>query len=161
GRFSHANTTARAFEISAALVGWGLNVAETSRRLYRQLSPNVTRLHAEAMLRLRYAIDGRVAYLSLPYEVFEATHSHPIDTQEFADIPRSIRGVEVGVFFRQETADAVSKVSLRSNGDADVRRVAKQFGGGGHVRAAGCTLACGLPEAEERILKAVADALTS
>ena len=52
---------------------------------------------------------------------------------------RNTTGVEVAIFL-YETAIQEFKVSLRSNGRVDVSRVASYFGGGGHVRAAGCTM---------------------
>jgi len=53
--------------------------------------------------------------------------------------PRNIEGVQIGILFKEVRTD-VFKVSMRSSGAADVARVAQHFGGGGHVRAAGCTI---------------------
>ena len=67
-------------------------------------------------------------------------------------------GVEVGILFRQLKSGAV-KVSLRSRRRVDVSEVAGCFGGGGHARAAGCTVAGTRDEVERRVLERVVEAL--
>ena len=69
------------------------------------------------------------------------------------DIPRSIAGVVVAVAIRQPSNENVFRVSMRSVGDIDVSKICAIFGGGGHKRAAGCTLeANGIDDAEKTIL---------
>ena len=69
-------------------------------------------------------------------EFYRATHE---DLEGIVDQLRLTRGVEVAIFI-SETEFQVYKVSLRSNEKVDVSRVAEYFGGGGHLRAAGCTM---------------------
>jgi len=159
GRFSHPNATARAFAVCAELGSTGIDFAEVSSQVYKSLPVNVFRLQAKAMQRLRLALDGRVACITVPREVFVETGTQPIDTQDFADIPRLIRGVEVGVFIREESEQNDIKVSLRSRPGIDIRAVARKFGGGGHRQAAGCSLRCELSQAEELVLTAVVEHL--
>jgi phosphoesterase RecJ-like protein len=73
--------------------------------------------------------------------------------------PRSIRGVEVALAFK-EAAPRSTKVSLRSRGRVDVAALAAGFGGGGHRNAAGCTLEMSLPTARALVLPAAERALT-
>ncbi|MFQ5893996.1 MAG: DHHA1 domain-containing protein, partial [Nitrospinota bacterium] len=67
-------------------------------------------------------------------------------------------GAEVACLFKEEEVGMV-RVSLRSKGPCDVDRVAQRFGGGGHAKAAGCSLAGSLAEAKALILEAVVQAL--
>jgi phosphoesterase RecJ-like protein len=72
---------------------------------------------------------------------------------------RRIRGVRVAILFR-ELHDGRTKISLRSTGDADVAAIAREFGGGGHVKAAGAIVPEGLEAAEVRVLGAIREVLS-
>ncbi len=63
------------------------------------------------------------------------------------------------MLFKEKQPGSV-KVSLRSAGQADVAAIAKRFGGGGHVRAAGCTISGSLEEAIEQVVKEVGKELS-
>ena len=76
------------------------------------------------------------------------------------DYARRLRGVEVAVLLR-ELGDGRTKVSLRSNGDVNVARIAREFGGGGHDKAAGALVAQPLGETETAVVDAVRDVLRS
>lgn len=70
-----------------------------------------------------------------------------------------VDGVDVAVVVK-EKEEKICRVSMRSHG-ADVSRVAARFGGGGHIRAAGCTLNMTLPEAKNAIIAAIEDELAA
>jgi len=159
GRFSHGNTRREAFQIAAELMDSGLNPAQVSTRLYQNTPVKTFKLQAEVMAGLRFALDGRVAYISISKELFQKTGTLPIDTQEFSDIPRNIEGVDVGIFFREEPGKDYVKISLRTTDAVDANAVASEFGGGGHHRAAGFSIKAALEEAERMVLKKVAAAL--
>ena len=71
---------------------------------------------------------------------------------------RRLRGVEASGILRED-APGIYKLSLRSTGTTDVRPVAVQFGGGGHTRAAGCTLLMSFEEAKRTICEAISQAI--
>jgi len=101
-----------------------------------------------------------VAYMSLTKEMYEAEGVNSVATDEFIKFPRSIRGVEISVFFKENTgADNKVNVSFRSSGRIDVDVVASYFGGGGHASASGCVLNCSLADARNRVLAEVRKAL--
>ena len=78
------------------------------------------------------------------------------------DIPRSILGVEIAVAIRQPSSENKFRVSMRSVGEYDVSRICAAFGGGGHKRAAGCTVeALGIDDAERLIVKEIKDYLAN
>jgi len=76
--------------------------------------------------------------------------ANPELTDGFVNYPRSIRGVEVAVFFR-EINPKLFKVSFRSKGKVDVSALASAFSGGGHHNAAGCTLSGTLDEVRRAV----------
>jgi len=115
-------------------------------------------LLGEALRTLRIQCDGKLALITADQEAFQKSNAGPEDTEEIINIPRSIAGVEAVAFFKQWEAGVV-RVSLRSRGDVDVRRVATAFGGGGHVNAAGCTVKGELAEVEAQVASAIAAAL--
>ena len=161
GRFTQGNTTAEALEAAAGLTRAGVNPGDIGSKLYRNEPFGVTMLRAKAVSTIERSAEGQIAAMCLTQEMFRDTQTDPIDTQEFADIPRSLEGVEVGVLFREmDTGDEV-KASFRSQGKVDVNAIAQQFGGGGHVRAAGCTLPSGLDRAKKQVLDEVLNALNS
>jgi phosphoesterase RecJ-like protein len=109
---------------------------------------------------LQVVCQGQVAYSEIRRGDYEATGATPADSEDLVNFPRSLAGVEVGLFFMEQPRGGI-KVSFRSRSRVDVARVAERFGGGGHRLAAGATLAGSLDEARARVLDAVTEALSS
>jgi phosphoesterase RecJ-like protein len=82
----------------------------------------------------------------------------PEDFDGLIEHVRSIEDTEVAILFRGTDAGE-TKISLRSNGDVDVNRIARQFGGGGHVKAAGALVTGAPGEVAERVVDAARQAL--
>ncbi len=158
GRFSFSNTTPRTHEIAARLLRAGVKPDLVSREVYRSRTPGQLALLARTIASLSVHAGGRVATARLTQAMCRECGAAPWDTQEFVDVPKSVRGAEVGLLLR-ELGDGSIKVSLRSEGGVDVDALARRFGGGGHVRASGCTLPPPLSEAERRVLAAAEQAL--
>ena len=72
-------------------------------------------------------------------------------TEEFINYARSIEGVEIALFFREEKGGSIH-VSLRSKSGADVNKIAVTFGGGGHAKASGCVIKGKMDEVKEKVL---------
>ncbi|MDP6041096.1 MAG: DHHA1 domain-containing protein, partial [Candidatus Latescibacteria bacterium] len=90
--------------------------------------------------------------------VDHATYTMGGDLDVVVDHAMSIDGVEVALFFKEESPGR-QRVSLRSRGKVDVNRAARQFDGGGHMRASGCTIEGTVNEAHEQVLAAVSEQL--
>jgi phosphoesterase RecJ-like protein len=146
GRFGYANTTDRTLEIAADLVALGANPHEIARECYENVSDSQMYLLGRVASSIRRAAGGKVAYATLHAEDLAAAGASPEVAQELAELPRSLKGVLVGVLIRDIGGKA--KVSLRSKGGVDVRRVAEHFGGGGHKEASGFLLESTPAEAE-------------
>lgn len=142
GGFRFANATPEAFEAAAALVRAGARPEEVSRQLHESRSPASLRLLAELLGTVTLHAGGRVATAHLVPATYERAGASQADAEGLIDYPRSLAGVQAVALVRELPEGGV-KVSLRSRGDVDVERIARQHGGGGHKNAAGYTLAEG------------------
>jgi len=158
GDFRYSNATGRAFRVAAEMVDAGADPPRVANWVHNNRSLASVMLLGEALRTLRIQCDGKLALITADQEAFQKSNAGPEDTEEIINIPRSIAGVEAVAFFKQWEAGVV-RVSLRSRGDVDVRRVATAFGGGGHVNAAGCTVKGELAEVEAQVASAIAAAL--
>lgn len=155
GRFCFSNTDQASFDAARRLVGYGADPHALAVELYQSVPERLLRLAGTVQSRVKFHFNGRVAVMSLSYNQLVRSGVSPLDTQDFSDMPRDILGVQVGVFLREE-APAFVKVSLRAKNDFDVSEIARQFGGGGHRAAAGCTVNKPLRAAKTAVLAALA-----
>lgn len=156
GCFRYANATPRTFRCVAELLERGAEQIEINRRLFESKTYKQVRAEGEAANRLVLYEGGRIASVTFPYSSKFALSLSDENLETIIDIPRSIAGVEVAFSVRQPEDKPFFRVSMRSNGEFDVSVVCARFGGGGHMRAAGCSLeAANVREAEEKILDAI------
>jgi len=135
GGFRFANSTPAAFAAASALVTEGASPEQVAQWLYESQPESAVRLLGE-MLQSLEIHDGRVATAVVTLEMFDNAGASSSDTEGLIDHPRSIAGVDAVALLRQ-VDEKRFKVSLRSRGDIDVEKVARQHGGGGHRNAAG------------------------
>jgi phosphoesterase RecJ-like protein len=153
GSFQYPNTTARTFEIAAELVRCGVDVGRISQLLYENFPRRRIELLRELLGTMRFACDGKLAWFSLSQASALALGVLPEDNEGLIDHLRAIRGVIVAIFF-EELPDGKVRVSMRSKNEAvDVCAICTQFGGGGHVLAAGARVRGTLAEVEKKIVE--------
>lgn len=153
GSFQHGNTTSEALRAAADLVACGAAVEELSAGMYGNHDPREWHLLSEVLASLRLSSDNSLAWIEVTTTARERLGLGLEATEGFIDFVRSIAGVQIAIMFKEVSASEV-RVSFRSRGSVDVARLAKQFGGGGHRNAAGCTLGEPLVEVKGRILRA-------
>jgi phosphoesterase RecJ-like protein len=158
GWFRHSNTTAATFTLVAELMRCGARPDFLYEHIFEQNTVARLRLMARVLERLRVVADGQVAYSEIRRDDYAATGATPQDTEDLVNYTRSVAGVEVGLFFMEQPRGGV-KVSFRSRVRVDVARLAEQFRGGGHRRAAGAVIDGPLEEVRARVLEAVFAAL--
>ena len=158
GWFRFSNATPEALAECAELADAGLDIHRLYEQIYERCRWESIRLQARALSSLQSDADGRIAWFKLTRDDFAATDGDGEDCEGLLDIVRTIAGVELILFFR-ETADGLSKGSLRSKCDADVAELAALFGGGGHRKAAGFTNSIPLARLIPRVLEAARNAL--
>ena len=156
GGFRFANTTPKTHRIAAELLEAGVDGAEINHLLFSSKSQKQLKAEGEAARRLNLYASKTIAVTTIPYT---SVYSLGLDEgcmETVIDVPRSVAGVKVAAAIRQPSADNVFRVSMRSVGDIDVSQVCALFGGGGHKRAAGCTVkAQGIDEAEHIIVREI------
>jgi bifunctional oligoribonuclease and PAP phosphatase NrnA len=142
GRFMYTNTGVRAHVMAAELVAAGVDVHDTFRRLYEGMpEPKVALLACALRIMARYD-DGRLTYVRLSRQDFEATGAQDSYTEGIIDHLRAIDGTKVAALTRalepEDGGPPRAKVSLRAtDGEVDVSRIARLQHGGGHRQAAG------------------------
>ena len=153
GGFQYANVTAETFEFAALLLSKGINVSD----LYKKVFSTSTRANFEltklAMDRTEFIEDGKLAFTYITSEDEEKVKAETGDHEAIVNFGRNVEGVEVSVFLRE--TEKGYKASLRSNEYVNVSDVCVLLGGGGHIRAAGCTLDMPLEQAKEKVLGVV------
>ncbi|MQA92452.1 MAG: hypothetical protein GEU90_19865 [Gemmatimonas sp.] len=154
GSFRFGNTTPRTHAVAADLLSRGVDPEEVYQRLFAIAPPRRLQLLQEALARLEHDPQLGLAWMVIPQEVSDRLGSTADDYDGLIDHARSIEGTRVALLFR-EMAPQETKLSLRSSGDTNVNRIARQFGGGGHVKASGATIRLPVDEAVERVLEAV------
>jgi phosphoesterase RecJ-like protein len=155
GSFQYPNTTARTYEIGAELVKAGVNVGELSQKMYESHPRRRLELLRALLNVLRFTSNDRVASFALSAETARNLGAQPEDTEGLIDYIRSIQGVVAAAFF-EEIGDGRIRVSLRSKSPkVDVSKVCGQFGGGGHILAAGARVKGSLAEVQEKVLHAI------
>lgn len=156
GCFRFANATPRTFRCVAELLERGAEQTEINRRLFESKTFKQVKAEGEAASRLVLHDGGRIASVTFPYSSKFSLSLQDENLETIIDIPRSVEGVEVAYAVRQPEEKPFFRVSMRSSSDFDVAAVCAEFGGGGHMRAAGCSLeAPNVRVAEETILEAV------
>ncbi|MCI6870037.1 MAG: bifunctional oligoribonuclease/PAP phosphatase NrnA [Selenomonadales bacterium] len=152
GYFRYSNTTPYTMRAAAELLETGLKPEVFSQALETRSFAHMKGM-AAAMQTMEISDDGKVAGVYLDYELLSQMES----TEGFIDLVRVIEGVDVTLLMKAVEPD-VCRVSMRSR-YTDVSRIAISLGGGGHIRAAGCTINKPFAEAKEIVLKAIREAL--
>jgi phosphoesterase RecJ-like protein len=75
-------------------------------------------------------------------------------TDGFIDIPRTVKGIDIAMLYTQ-MGEKQFKLSLRSKGKVNVEKIARKFGGGGHINAAACRIDGDIEAIQARVLEAV------
>ena len=158
GRFSFSNTSPKAVAIAAEMLELGVDPHSVSRALYYERPVDSLRAMGRCLEALELHLDGRVSFMMVPNALYADHPDPPLDTGAFVDAAISVKGAEVACLFKEERPGLV-RVSLRSKGPCEVDAVAGLFGGGGHTKAAGCSLEGSLAEAKAKVLEALAKAM--
>ncbi|MBQ8850174.1 MAG: bifunctional oligoribonuclease/PAP phosphatase NrnA [Clostridia bacterium] len=156
GCFRFANATPKTFRTAAELIEAGAEQTDINRKLFEAKTFKQVKAEGEAARRMQLFDGGRIASVTFPYSSKFSMSLSDENLETIIDIPRSVSGVEVAFSVRQPEDAPLFRVSMRSSSDFDVSEVCALFGGGGHMRAAGCTVkAANVREAEEMVLNAV------
>lgn len=163
GSFQYQGTTARTYEIGAALIRLGVDIPTLARETYENYPRRRIELLRGLLNTMEITHGGRVASWGLTNELSASVGMKPEDAEGLIDTMRSIQGVVVAAAFEElPGTDGKIRLSLRSKDSrVDVGKVCAVFGGGGHPLAAGARLRGPLTEAKTRVFKAIDEALSA
>ena len=153
GSFRYSNTTPAVFRLAAELADLGVQPAWVSQKIYERNTVSRLKLLGALLERMELNSDRTVAWVTIPSELFGRTGTTAEDAEDFVNYPRSLTETEVAILLRDAEPGRV-KVSFRASGNVDVAAIAAQFGGGGHRKAAGCTVAGTLDAVRSKIIDA-------
>jgi phosphoesterase RecJ-like protein len=158
GCFEYGNTTAQTHRLTADLLDKGADLSRIHHNIFDQKSLAQIKLLQCALNSLEIHADGQLAIMILSAEDFQKSGAEQELSEGLVDHARSIAGVEVAVLLKEVGPQEI-KGGLRSNLWLNVNEIAALFGGGGHQRAAGCTLRIPMAEAKQSITTAIEEAL--
>ncbi|NMA85420.1 MAG: bifunctional oligoribonuclease/PAP phosphatase NrnA [Epulopiscium sp.] len=152
GSFKHTSTRPRTHEIAGALLAQGIDSSLVIHQLFHKRSYYKTKLLGKVLQDTSLHFHDQVSLSTLSFNDIKKADSQ--DTDGIIQFLAEIDQISIAVFLYEVFPGEV-KVSLRSTGDLDVAAIAAQFNGGGHIKAAGCTILASLEEASHQILTAL------
>ncbi|GAA4701112.1 DHH family phosphoesterase [Brevibacillus fulvus] len=158
GGFRYSNTSSFVMQIAAEMLQYGVKPGDIAEQCLEEITWEHVQILRHALQSLQLSFDNRVALLKVHASDLEETGASMEDAGGLVNYARNMKGVEVGVSLC-EPVPGVIKVSLRSRQDIDVSQIAKSLGGGGHAKAAGCTLQSSMEEAEKIVLAKLGEVL--
>lgn len=139
GVFRYSNTSPRTLQIAAELIKFGFDFSKISEETFYEKTYLQTQIMGRAVLESMRFMDERCIVSVVTRRMMEFYRVTPKDLDGIVNHLQSVKGVDCAIFM-YETGAQEYKVSMRSGSKVDVSVVAVKFGGGGHVRAAGCTM---------------------
>ncbi len=160
GSFRFRNTSAESLRLASVLLEKGADISLISEAVFQSKSLGSARLLGLLLDRMELARDNRISWSVLRFADFERLGAMDEDTEGFVNELLSISTVQIAALFREVKPETV-RVSLRSRGDYDVAAVAREFGGGGHRNAAGCSFDLPVEQAVEQLVEGIKRCLES
>lgn len=154
GMFQYSNTSEETHSIAAELIIAGVKPSDIFNKVYQNNPKEKILLMKEALQSLEFHFNNRVTSISVSKKQMDEISRVELDTEGVVNLARDIADVEVAVFLKEKEPNVI-KASLRSKNLVDVCAIAKVFGGGGHIRASGCTINGSLEQAKQLILQEV------
>ena len=139
GSFHFSSISPRTFDICRQAVEAGVDPVAIARSVYDSNNMGRLKLFGSVLRAMQIDASGRIAIVYLDHEMAREAGGTYEDTEGLVNLPLTVKEIQAVVFFKQLEGEEY-RVSLRSKGDVDIGSVAKEFGGGGHKNAAGCTV---------------------
>ena len=140
GCFKYNNVAPSTHILAARLIEAGVDGADINHRLFGIKTLKQMQVEHAGFERMNFYSGGRIAVITFPYDLKKQYGATDENLETLIDVARCVKGVEVAAVIKQQTEDNKFRVSMRSSCDFDVSEICAHYGGGGHVRAAGCTL---------------------
>lgn len=149
--FSHPNATPRTLRVAADLVEAGAPLSGLHRAIYADKPFSTLVLWGRMLAGIGERCDGRIVHATMTTAMLAETGTDAVASEGFIDLLASTKSADVTVLFKEVDA-AHTRASVRTSARADAVAITSAFGGGGHARAAGCSIDAPLDEATARLL---------
>lgn len=149
--FAHPNVTPRTLRAAATLVEAGAALSSVHRAIYAEKPFATLAVWGRILAGVREAAGGRIVHADLTLAMLAETGATPQASEGFIDLLGLSRDADIVVLFKEQPHGAV-RISVRTSSRADAVAITSAFGGGGHARAAGCTITGTLDEARALVL---------
>jgi phosphoesterase RecJ-like protein len=157
GFFRYDCTSAYTLETVSWLVKkYQVKPSKIAEQVHEQKSFNSIKLLGEILRSMQVGLGGKVAWIVLNQAMLQRYPVENEETESYVNFARSIEGVEIGLIFKELKPNEF-KVSWRSTEAVDVSKLAANFGGGGHARAAGCNISGSVNDVVKLVLDYVSD----
>ena len=158
GCFKFDSCTSETHSAAAELMKFDIDAGKINRRMFDQKSRARIAVEQHVLGSMEYYFDERCSVATVSLDDMKRTGLPAEEFEGIASITTVLETIEVGVFIRQKEEHKF-KASLRSTGVIDVSALCAQFGGGGHIKAAGCSFETSMEDAKARIIEAVGKAI--
>ena len=138
GSFHYSNITPRTFDICRQCVAAGVSPPAVARSVFDSNNLARLKLHGAVLSRMQLDDTGRLATVFIDQQLAADCGGTYEDTEGLINLPLTVKALQAVVFFK-EVGPGDWRVSMRSKGDVDINAVAREFGGGGHKNASGCS----------------------
>lgn len=139
GVFKHSNTSEKTMKVAGRLIGKGINCSVLIDESFYAKTYMQNQILGRCLMESILVMEGKVVFGSINRKMLDFYGAVSSDLDGIIDQLRVTKGTEVAIFV-YETKLHEFKVSMRSNGEVNVSKIAVYFGGGGHIKAAGCTM---------------------
>ena len=154
GSFMYDSTTSITHLIAADLMNKGIDLNEIIVNIYQSRSLSRTKLFIKTLNTLEMLCKGKIAVVSVSRDMLEECNANMEDAEGIVSYIRDIEGVEIACILKEVEDDEI-KISLRSKSKINVAEICSKYNGGGHKKAAGCTINKSIYDAKESILKEI------
>ena len=158
GCFKYENTSKQAHITASKLMDYNVDYAQINRKMFDVKSKGRLKVEQYLSSSMEYYLDDRCAMITITQEIIDKSGMEAAEFEGIASLTLQVEGVEVGVTVKQREEN-VYKISMRSSNYVDVSALCQKFGGGGHIKAAGCQINGTLDEVKKKIVNAVNQAI--
>lgn len=152
GGFKHSNTTSSTHRVVSKLMNYDFSTTDIYEKLFDERPIEAMKLLARAVDKMTFYNDKKIVISYITAEELEELNADKTHLGAIVEQLKGIKGVQASIFIYENKLDEC-KVSMRSNGAIDICSTAVKFGGGGHLKACGCTIHESLEVAKQLIFK--------
>ena len=158
GAFHYSNITPRTFDICRRCVEAGVNPPAVARSIFDSNNLARLKLYGAVLHKMQLDPSGRIATVYVDQQLARECGGTYDDTEGLVNLPLTVKDI-VAVAFFKENGPGDWRLSMRSKGNINVNAIAREFGGGGHTNASGCSVRGDFAELkvlfEEKLAKAI------